>query len=138
MHQLNRRGFLTALLLCLLISQSAWAQKNVVERQINFAKGATSAKVRGQLASGENEVTYTLKVREGQRMVVKLAPGAAGAEFANVGTVIFPSGKQDGGKGGTIFDGKLDEAGEYKIRVGRNLMATQGGKAGFVLQVSIK
>jgi len=39
------------------------------------------------------------------------------------GVLYFPSGKQDGGPGGIIFDGVIDENGEYRIRVTESSMA---------------
>jgi len=37
--------------------------------------------------------------------------------------VIFPSGKQDGGPGGVVFDDKIDESGDYRIGVTESSMA---------------
>jgi hypothetical protein len=42
------------------------------------------------------------------------------------GVVIYPSGKQDGGPGGIVFDSDLTETGKYRIRVTQR----QGGISG--------
>jgi hypothetical protein len=129
--------FFIMILFISLVGQGAIARQGDGGKQIRFEKGAICARVRGQLAAGQDAVNYGLQAREGQRLIVNLAPAGEGIEFANSATVTAPSGAQEGGKGGVIYDGKLAESGEYKIRVGRNLMATQGGKAGFVLEVVI-
>jgi hypothetical protein len=106
-------------------------------QRIRFEPGAICARVRGQLAAKQNDVFYVIKAQSGQHLIVNLAPGPRGLEFANVGIVISPSGEEDGTKGGIVFDDKLTEDGDYRIRVARNLMATEGGRAAFVLEVII-
>ena len=137
MRRVDKAALLVTILFMALVNRDAVAQQSGSVKQISFEKGAICTRVRGQLAAGQDAVSYSLQAREGQHMIVNLAPWGTGTEFANSGTVTFPSGKQDGGKGGIIYDARLTESGEYKIRVGRNLMATQGGKASFVLEIVI-
>ena len=66
-----------------------------------------------------------------------LIPRRGYAEFANVGVIISPTGNVDGGKGGTVYQGCLPQSGNYTIRIARNLMATNGGAAGFVAKLTI-
>ncbi len=52
------------------------------------------------------------------------------------GVVIFPSGKQDGGPGGVIYDDTIDEEGDYKIRVTESMMA-EAWKGKFTVTIRI-
>lgn len=106
-------------------------------RRVRFEPGAICARVPGSLAPRQDSAYFVVRASQGQHMLVNLAPGPSGREFANVGVVTSPSGAQDGGKGGRVFDATLAESGDYTIRVGRNLMATRGGRAGFVLEIVV-
>lgn len=105
--------------------------------RIRFETGAITARVKGTIPRGRDEALYVLSAREGQHMIVSLAPGAKGLELANAGEVRSPSGAQEGGKGGVIFDKVLAETGDYTIRVARNLMATHGGAAGYTVEIVV-
>jgi hypothetical protein len=52
------------------------------------------------------------------------------------GVVRFPSGKQDGGPGGVVFDDDLTEMGDYHIRVTESMMAQQW-RGPFTLEVRL-
>lgn len=105
-------------------------------KEIRFEPGSICTRVKGKLAKGQIETLYKLEAREGQHMIVNIAPGG-GTETANACVVIAPSGEQDGNKGGIVYDHVLTETGEYTVRVGRNLMATEGGVAGYTLEIVI-
>jgi hypothetical protein len=94
----------------------AYAAASIESRPIQFAKGASSATVKGSL-KGDRTVDYKLRARAGQTMSVKLAT-SNGANYFNV----LPPGSNDvaifvGSSGGNEWSGALPADGEYTIRV---------------------
>jgi hypothetical protein len=94
----------------------AVAATPIESRPIHFAKGASSATVKGTI-KGEQTVDYTIRARAGQTMSVKLAT-RNGANYFNV----LPPGSSDvaifvGSSGGNEWSGALPADGEYKVRV---------------------
>lgn len=96
----------------------AWAvaAAEIETRPIQFAKGASSATVKGTIR-GDRTVDYTLRARAGQTMTVKLAT-RHGANYFNV----LPPGSGDvaifvGSTGGNDWTGVLPSDGEYTLRV---------------------
>ena len=106
---------ITALLLAFAV---ATAQTQSAPRRIKFARGATVAKARGYLRGVGDEACFVLRAKSGQHMRVEIH-----GRGPTRGVVVFPSGKQDGGPGGVIYDGVIDESGDYKIRVTESSMA---------------
>jgi hypothetical protein len=88
------------------------------QTRIIFARGATRATARGYLRGVRDEVFFVLRAQANQHMRVEIS-----GRGATRGVVIFPSGKQDGGPGGVVFDDKIDETGDYRIRVTESSMA---------------
>ena len=88
------------------------------QTRIYFARGATRATARGYLRGARASASFVLRAKAGQHMKVEIR-----AQGATRGAVIFPSGKQDGGPGGVIYDEKVDETGDYRISVGESSMA---------------
>ena len=86
--------------------------------RITFARGATRATARGYLRGVRDEVFFVLRAQANQHMRVEVK-----GRGVTRGVVIFPSGKQDGGPGGVVFDDKIDESGDYRIRVTESSMA---------------
>ena len=86
--------------------------------RIKFARGATRATARGYMRGVRDEVFFVLRAQANQHMRVEVK-----GQGATRGVVIFPSGKQDGGPGGVVFDDKIDETGDYSIRVTESSMA---------------
>ncbi len=85
-------------------------------RPIQFARGASSATVKGTI-QGDQAVDYTVRARAGQTMSVKLDT-RHGANYFNV----LPPGSNDvaifvGSSGGNAWSGVLPADGEYKLRV---------------------
>lgn len=96
----------------------AWAvaAAAIETRPIQFAKGASSATVKGTI-QGDQTVDYTVRARAGQTMSVKLVT-RNGANYFNV----LPPGSNDvaifvGSSGGNEWSGALPADGEYKLRV---------------------
>jgi hypothetical protein len=94
----------------------AVAATPIETRPISFAKGASSATVKGTI-QGDQTVDYKLRARAGQTMNVKLVTGN-GANYFNV----LPPGSNDvaifvGSTGGYEWSGALPSDGEYTVRV---------------------
>ena len=104
---------------------------------IQFTKGAISSTVTGKLKPNENERWYRFDASSWQYAIINIAPLTGTPETANVGMLHMPNGTQDGTKGGIIYQGCLPATGEYRLRIARNLMATQGKMAGYKVEVMI-
>ena len=104
----------------LLIAASSLILSAQTERspqRIVFARGATEARATASLRGIRDSAWFVLRLGAGQHVRVQIdAPGSTR------GVLIWPSGKQDGGPGGVIYDGDVDETGDYKISVGESLM----------------
>jgi hypothetical protein len=111
------------------LQASAGAKK---VRRIKFKQGATVARVSGSLKGVNDEALFVLRARSGQHMRVNIS-GAGPTR----GVVTFPSGKGDGQPGGLIFDDKLTETGDYRIRVTESSMA-EAWRGSFILEVEIR
>ena len=128
----------TLLLSATLIGVSAnSALAKSSDTSIHFAKGAISSTVTGKLKPNENERWYRFDASSWQYAIINIAPLAGKPETANVGVLHMPNGTQDGTKGGIIYQGCLPATGEYRLRIARNLMATQGKTAGYKVEVMI-
>lgn len=135
---LTTRAINTLLLSASLISvgaNSAIAKSS--DTPIHFAKGAISSTVTGKLKPNENERWYRFDASSWQYAIINIAPLTGTPETANVGVLHMPNGTQDGTKGGIIYQGCLPATGEYRLRIARNLMATQGKMAGYKVEVMI-
>ena len=135
---LTTRAINTLLLSATLIgvnANSALAKSS--DTPINFAKGAISSTVTGKLKPNENERWYRFDASSWQYAIINIAPLAGTPETANVGVLHMPNGTQDGTKGGIVYQGCLPVTGEYRLRIARNLMATQGKTAGYKVEVMI-
>ena len=111
------------------------AQAN--DTPIRFAKGQISKTITGKLSPKQDEHWYKFNASSWQYAVINIAPLAGTGETANVGVLHLPNGTQDGSKGGIIYQGCLPATGEYRLRVARNLMATQGKTAGYTVEVVV-
>ena len=105
---------------CLLIVAVVIACASVTNAQtrIYFARGATRATARGYLRGIRDEALFILRAKAAQHMRVEIR-----GRGATRGVVIFPSGRQDGGPGGVVFDSDLPDTGDYRIRVTESSMA---------------
>jgi hypothetical protein len=118
-------------MLMLLVSQIIWAS-TIAERRIRLKKGQTVAYVKGTLRHIHDEASFVLRARAGQHMRITIT-----GEGPTRGVVTFPSGQQDGGPGGIIFDDHLPETGDYRIRVTESTMGEEW-KGTFLLKVRIR
>ena len=128
------KSFLTSIFLISLISV---ANAQPRDTPIHFAKGAMTSTITGKLSPKQDEHWYKFNASSWQYAVINIAPLAGTPETANVGVLHMPNGTQDGTKGGIIYQGCLPATGEYRLRVARNLMATQGKTAGYTVEVVV-
>src|SRR5437016_10188324 len=110
---------------------SASAQTEKAPQRIVFARGATVARASGYLRGIRDSAWFVLRASAGQHMRVEV-----GAPGSTRGSVISPSGKQDGQPGGVIFDDTIDETGDYKIVVGESNMG-EAWRGRFTVKVEI-
>jgi len=108
-------GMLVACVL-LLASPIADAADGIVSKPLQFAKGASSATVKGSIKGGAT-IDYKLRAKAGQTMNVALKTSNA-ANYFNV----LPPGSKDvaifiGSSEGNEWTGALPSEGEYTIRV---------------------
>lgn len=115
---LIKRSFLPLALIIAGASLNAFAQTQSAPQRIRFARRATVARVSGYLRGVRDEKWFVLRAQANQHMRVEIK-----GRGPTRGVLFFPSGKQDGGPGGIIFDGIIDEAGDYRIRVTESSMA---------------
>ncbi len=118
-----------------LISAHAHTVTQPTPIQIN--KGQISTTIIGKLNTNQNEHWYQFNAASWQYALINIAPLTGMSETANVGVLHMPDGSQDGTKGGIVYQGCLPQTGNYKLRIARNLMATQGKTAGYKVEVII-
>lgn len=114
---LGKRSLLLPLIVA-CVALSALAQTQSAPTRIKFARRATVARASGYLRGVRDEKWFVLRAQANQRMRVEIK-----GQGPTRGVLYFPSGKQDGGPGGIIFEGIIDENGDYRIRVTESSMA---------------
>ena len=129
------QALLLSTALAVITANSAVAKNS--DTPIQFAKGAITSTTTGKLSPNEDEHWYHFQAGSSQYAVINILPLAGTAETANVGVLHMPNGKQDGTKGGIIYQGCLPTTGDYRLRIARNLMATQGKTAGYKIETMI-
>lgn len=120
-----------------LTTYSAIANTSASATPIKFAKGQISTTITGKLTPNENEHWYRFKANSWQYAIINLSALTGTSETANVGVLHMPNGQQDGTKGGIIYQGCLPADGTYRLRIARNLMATQGKTAGYRAEIIV-
>lgn len=112
----SRLPFLLAFVVASLGTHTAFAASSIETRPVRFAKGASSATIKGSI-KGEKTIDYRLGARAGQTMSVALKASNAAMYFN-----VLPPGSSDvavfvGSTGGNEWTGKLEADGEYTVRV---------------------
>lgn len=113
------------------------ANAAIESRTVQFAKGASSATLKGSL-KGDQTIDYKLRAKAGQSMRVSLQT-SNGANYFNV----LPPGSNDvaifvGSTDGNQWTGTLPADGEYKIRVYLMRSAARRGEtANYTLTVGV-
>ncbi len=85
---------------------------------------AGAARETGRFTPDGKELSFCIYARTGQTMKVTITPLTP--DMPTQGHIVFPSGQQDGGPGGVIFNDKLSEEGRYDIYVGRRFEKKPG------------
>ena len=97
-----------------LVAGAALAADGIGSRPLNFAKGASSATVKGSI-HGRQTIDYKLRAQAGQTMTVTLKSGKPGLAFN-----VLPPGSQDVAIPDSIaqqaWAGTLPADGEYTVR----------------------
>jgi len=116
-----------ALILTTLFTAQVFAQDRVtVNRQVRFARGSSSAVMRGRIARGTSHI-YRVRARAGQEMAVVLKTGDD-TSFTISG---WSSGILEGADGVRQTVVELPETGEYVIQIGTDVTAN------YTLEVTI-
>jgi hypothetical protein len=121
----------------LFVGSRVLAADSIEVRPLHFAKGASSATVKGSL-TGSKTIDYKLRARAGQTMTVSLKT-ANTANYFNV----LPPGSKDvaifvGSTSGNEWTGQLEADGEYTVRVYLMRSAARRNEtANFTLAVGI-
>lgn len=128
------RGLLLAL--ALAVGGASLAADGIESRPLKFAKGASSATVKGSIA-GRQTIDYKLRARAGQTMTVSLKSGNPGLAFN-----VLPPGSKDVAIEGAIglqdWSGTLPADGEYTVRTYLDRAgARRGEKTSYTLTVAI-
>jgi len=125
-----------SLSLVMALSAAAVASDGIETRQLHFAKGTTSATVKGSI-HGRQTVDYKLRARGGQAMTVTLESKHAGLAFN-----VLPPGSSDVAIPDSIqqqrWSGTLPADGEYTVRTYLDRASgRRGEKASYTLTVAI-
>jgi len=119
-----------------LVAGTALAAEGIESRPLQFAKGASSATVKGSI-QGRQTIDYKLRAKAGQTMAVNLSSGNTGLAFN-----VLPPGSKDVAIEGAIerqsWTGALPADGEYTVRTYLvRSAARRGEKASYTLTVGI-
>jgi hypothetical protein len=106
-------------------------------RRIRFARGAFSTTVQGRLDKRRPSRFFLARARAGQRMSILVTPLTRHEGVIPLVIVTSPSGTQSTEKS-RRFDTASTESGDYLIRVGTNLMASNGTAGRFLLKLWIR
>ena len=122
--------------LALAVAGASLAADGIESRPLQFAKGASSATVKGSV-TGRQTIDYKLRAKAGQTMTVGLKSGNPGLAFN-----LLPPGSKDVAIEGAIglqdWSGALPADGEYTVRTYLNRAAARRGeKASYTLTVAI-
>lgn len=127
----------SALLLSLVLAfgGAVQAKDTVTQVPVHFAKGASSAELKGQF-SGYDSVRYTLGAKAGQSMTVRIK-GSRNANFN-----VFAPGASTalgGGSVGTDWSAVLPDSGEYRVEVYQmRASARRGEKVEYSIEFGVK
>ncbi len=107
-------GFCLLLALSSLTLTPSLAQKGTnVERRISFARGRSSATVKGYIADRMTTHEYLLGASAGQTLTVRLSSARKDVSIC----VTYPSGQMPANSCGRSFSGTLPADGDYSIIV---------------------
>ncbi len=120
-----------SLILMIAVAAIAASPLNAqAERRIQFPKGKSSTVVRG--STGGTGITYVLRARSGQKIVIDLSPAAGlGIKVETTGRYghMVMLREESGGH----YEVGLEESGDYTIFVG----STSGRPVSFVMKIGV-
>lgn len=126
---MNRKHFFLTISIAFVLIAAITASAQEPKR-IQFAKGKSSATVQG--STGTYGVTYLVKARSGQKLVLTLTPrSGVGIKVETDGSYGHMVLLRE--EGGGTFEVGLEENGDYSIFLG----STSGRPASFTLTVKI-
>ena len=134
---LNLSLFVVTIISVISSAQASTNDNITADTPIRFAKGQISSTITGKLSPKQNEHWYQFNAASSQYVLINLAPLSGTPETANVGILHMPNGAQDGTKGGIIYQGCLPATGSYRLRIARNLMATNNQTAGYIAEIIV-
>src|SRR5207237_8503533 len=114
---MNKKKLFSVTLIISAAVLIAAAQTKKAPRRIVFARGETVARSTGYMRGIRSEAWFVLRLSARQHIRVEI-----GGNGSTRGVLIWPSGKQDGGPGGGIYDGDVYETGDYQIGVGGSMV----------------
>src|SRR5215472_598803 len=129
---LSRFGILSRITALVFVFSCALGAAASRDHPIIFKAGQKTGYAEGQFTGNTHVVYFSFHARTGQHVCVKIMPLTRG--LITAGVVVYPSGKQDGGPGGTVFDSDLTERGKYRVRVTQRQVEIKGR---FRVQVEI-
>lgn len=112
-------------------------EKMPAAQRIRFARGAFSKTVRGTLNKKHSSAYYVVRARAGQRLSVKVWPLTSHEGVIPFVLVTTPAGDSSGEKS-LRYDTLRTQAGDYRIRVTTNMMASNGVSGRYGLKVWIR
>ena len=120
-----------SLILMIAVAAIAASPLNAqAERRIQFPKGKSSTVVRG--STGGTGITYVLRARSGQKIVIDLSPAAGlGIKVETTGGYghMVMLREESGGH----YEVGLEESGDYTVFVG----STSGRPVSFVMKIGV-
>ncbi|OLS60292.1 g-type lysozyme inhibitor [Pseudomonas putida] len=130
-----KSALLFSLFLACGVNGSVQAKDTVTQVPVHFAKGASSAELKGRF-SGYDSVRYTLGAKAGQSMTVRIQ-GSRNANFN-----VFAPGASTalgGGSVGSDWSAVLPDSGEYRIEVYQmRASARRGEKVEYSIEFRVK
>jgi hypothetical protein len=130
-----RSSLLAAILGLALVLAPDFGAALPKDQTIVFKAGQTTALAYGRLSKSIQEVYFAFYAHTGDHLRVEITPLTR--ELITAGVVISPSGEQDGGPGGVVFDSELKETGRYRLRVTQRFNDISG-KFRVLLEISPK
>ncbi len=134
------RTLSVSLLVCLLAlvaTGPAWAEADIQQKPLHFAKGQSGATVSGKI-KGHQSIDHQLRANAGQTLTVDFKPNNSSAYF----NLLPPSSTGEalyiGSSAGNHFTGELPTDGVYTVRV--YLMGsakTSDKEVGYTLKVNV-
>ncbi len=129
-----------AIILFTVTSARAQSDDNQKARRIGFARGTVSKTIKVSLTTLRPHALYVIKTRAGRKLNIRVFASAKSKGIYPVIIVTSPSGKSsalDDPKAGR-FAVRRTVAGDYTIRVGTNLMASETNLGTVLLRIRIR